>query len=77
MITFIYMKRMFFAKLLSIITILLLSSCNKEPFASFVVSNDNPVINEEIKFSNSTKNGFSYEWKYGDGTTSQGFSPKS
>lgn len=52
------------------------ASCNKKPSVSFSASNKEPLIDEEITFTNSTSNGESYVWDFGDGTSSTEQSPK-
>ncbi|MGI6411962.1 MAG: PKD domain-containing protein [Bacteroidales bacterium] len=54
----------------AIITILAFASCQKEPSAKFTASKTSVVTGEVITFTNATVDGYSYEWNFGDGTTS-------
>ncbi|MFH2144045.1 MAG: PKD domain-containing protein [Bacteroidota bacterium] len=51
------------------------SSCQKEPSANFTASKTTAGINESITFSNSTSDGDSYEWTFGDGVSSTAENP--
>jgi PKD repeat protein len=56
--------------------VLLLFSCKKEPVSDFTFSgNDNPVPSE-VTFSNNSKYANSYNWEFGDGTSSTEKKPK-
>ena len=58
-------------KLLSFFALTLFAvSCTKTPVAEFSVDNDNPKTGEEVTFTNSTVDGVSYSWDFGDGETS-------
>ncbi len=46
------------------------SSCQKEPATSFTASKTAVVTDEVITFTNSTVDGVTFEWNFGDGTTS-------
>ena len=52
------MKNLFFIAC----TGMILSSCTKEPVASFTVSVSAPVTDEVITFTNTSDNGVTYEW---------------
>ncbi len=49
---------------------LFLGSCKKKPVASFTVSDETPVINQFLIFTNTSVDGHSYAWDFGDGGTS-------
>ncbi|HRG58705.1 MAG TPA: PKD domain-containing protein [Bacteroidia bacterium] len=51
-------------------------SCKKEPSASFTASKTNAEIDEEITFTNTSTDGVTYSWEFGDGATSTDESPK-
>ncbi len=61
-------------KTLKLLTLILsgifIASCTKEPVASFEV--DKPTVNagEEVGFTNTSKDGAKFEWKFGDGEQS-------
>lgn len=57
------------------LTLILLSSCQKEPSASFTVSKTSATVNESISFTNTSIDGDSYEWDFGDGQTSSSENP--
>jgi PKD repeat protein len=61
--------------LISIIS-LTFYSCTKEPSASFTMSKASAEINEEIIFTNTSSDGVSYAWEFGDGGKSTDESPK-
>lgn len=48
----------------------ILSSCQKQPTASFTASDDYVEIGEAIEFTNTSSDAESYEWDFGDGFTS-------
>ncbi len=50
-------------------------ACKKTPEAAFTADKVNIELGEEIKFSNTTKDGFSYLWDFGDGSSSTDASP--
>lgn len=52
-----------------------LSSCRKQPAAEFTASNVNPAVGDNVMFTNSSADAFSYEWDFGDGMTSTDKSP--
>ncbi len=64
-------------KLISILgfIVILLSSCQKEPTASFSVSDSNIRTNDTVYFTNTSTDGFSYLWDFGDGSTSNTRNP--
>ena len=59
---------------LAFLTILILSSCKKEPAANFSFSGS-AKVGETIQFANLSKNSDSYNWNFGDGSTSIENSP--
>lgn len=65
-----------FKLLASLFIIAFLASCNKKPNAAFGFSTTDPLIDEEITFSNSSTNSETYTWDFGDGTSSEEVSPK-
>ena len=66
------MKRIFYT---SLIIPLLISSCEVVPESSFFTDNVNPVIGEEVYFSNNSYNAEWFDWDFGDGTGSDVPSP--
>ncbi len=62
-------KRLNFAIALGIIFLFNFSACQVEPVASFTASKIAVEINETITFTNTSKDGDSYEWDFGDGST--------
>jgi len=54
----------------AIITIATFTSCQKEPATNFTASKTAVVTGEVITFTNTTVDGNTYEWNFGDGTTS-------
>jgi len=58
-----------------VIVIMTITGCQKEPLASFTISNYSPSVNEIISFTNITTDGSSYEWNFGDGQTSTSKNP--
>jgi PKD repeat protein len=57
--------------LLSAIYVLVLTSCQKEPQAGLTASKQTAEVNESIVFTSTSQDGYSYEWSFGDGTTSK------
>jgi len=51
------------------------SSCQKEPTASFTVSSASVNVGEIVAFTNTSTDGDSYEWDFGDAGTSTSVSP--
>lgn len=51
------------------------ASCTKEPEASFTFSPTSAVVGEPVTFTNTSLEGVSYSWDFGDGTTSEEASP--
>mgnify|MGYP003817302785 CR=1 FL=1 len=64
------MKRTVLIILTAIFAIAMFTSCQKEPVTSFTVSKTSVVTGEIITFTNSTVDGITFEWNFGDGTTS-------
>ena len=68
--------------LLLLLGISLLNACKKKeedpiaPTASFTVSKMTVVVDEEVQFTNTSAEATSYQWSFGDGTTSTEASPK-
>jgi len=46
---------------------LILVSCESSPFAMFSANPGNPVVGEEVWFTNESDNAFDFEWNFGDG----------
>jgi len=67
------MKKNLFLVLVSILVCF--SSCQKEPVASFTASSTTALVGETISFSNTSVDGSSYEWDFGDGNTSSEKNP--
>ena len=66
------MKRLF---LLLALTLFIFASCTKTPVASFSVSTTSAYVDEPISFSNQSIDAVSYEWNFGDGSTSSEMNP--
>ena len=49
------------------IIIISMTNCQKEPSASFEMSRSSITIGETVNFTNTTFDGYSYEWDFGDG----------
>jgi PKD repeat protein len=64
-------------KLLPIIFVLFVfvMGCNKRPVADFTVNISNPDTDQLIEFTNTSADGKTYVWDFGDGTTSTEMSP--
>ena len=52
-----------------------ISSCTKEPGASFTVSSKLVSTNETVKFTNTSTDADHYQWEFGDGLTSTEVNP--
>jgi PKD repeat protein len=52
-----------------------ISSCTKEPSASFTVSSKLVSTNENVKFTNTSTDADHYQWEFGDGLTSSDANP--
>jgi len=52
-----------------------MTACQKEPTASFTASKTTVEVGEVVMFTNTSKEGDSYEWSFGDGNTSTTASP--
>lgn len=61
--------------LLSTLLILTLLSCNKRPLADFTIDNESPEPLQVIHFTNTSIDGYTYDWNFGDGTTSTAENP--
>jgi PKD repeat protein len=62
------MKKSFFVLILLAFTTLI--SCQKKPVASFDVSPANAKVGEAVTFTNTSTNGDTYNWNFGDGSQS-------
>ena len=58
-----------------IILPLILFSCELKPEASFYVDNAEPVVGQEVFFTNDSYNAKRYEWDFGDNTFSEAENP--
>ncbi len=54
---------------------LILFSCESSPRAWFSVSPGDPVVGEEVWFTNESENAADFEWDFGDGYTSSELNP--
>ena len=54
---------------------LFLISCQKTPQASFSADPANPEVGQRVDFNNDSRNAVSFEWDFGDGTTSSDKNP--
>lgn len=61
--------------LLSTFLFLTLLSCNKRPLADFIIDNESPEPMEVIHFTNTSLDGFTFDWDFGDGTASTAENP--
>lgn len=61
--------------LIAIIIAVVLTSCSKEPEASFTFSPSDPLAGLEIEFTNTSENADSYDWDFGDGSSSSSKHP--
>lgn len=68
------MKNLFFGIFATVLT-MLLSSCIEQPQASFTVSNSSPKVGQSVLFNNNSLDAESYEWDFGDGTSSTQMNP--
>jgi len=57
------------------IVIMSMTSCQKEPSASFTMSKTSIKTGESVSFTNTTLDGDSYDWNFGDGQTSTNENP--
>lgn len=60
---------------LSLVLPLILVSCESTPIAMFSASSGNPVVGEEVWFTNESDNAYDFEWNFGDGYISNEPSP--
>ena len=61
--------------LLICLVILSVIGCKKDPSASFTTDKSSYYLQQNISFSNSSKNAKSYTWDFGDGASSSETSP--
>jgi PKD repeat protein len=58
-------------------TVVLLNACKEaDPSVQFVISKTTADVGEEIEFTNGSQGAATYEWDFGDGTTSSEENPK-
>ena len=57
------------------LTAVTISSCTKEPGASFTMSSKLVSTNETVKFTNTSTDADHYQWEFGDGLTSTEVNP--
>jgi len=60
---------------LSLVLIFTLQSCQKKPEVAFQTDISTKYTGEEIKFTNTTANGYYFLWDFGDGETSEETNP--
>jgi len=60
---------------MSSVILISLTACQKEPIASFVMSKSEIVSGETVSFTNTSVDGSSFEWDFGDGSTSSDENP--
>ncbi len=58
---------------LGVLAILLLASACQKPMASFLIESEDRKAPTMLAFNNKSENADSYEWDFGDGTTSSSF----
>ena len=63
-------KKLLAMSLLAAMGVFMLASCTRQPSASFNVSKTSPIVGESVYFTNSSLDANSYEWDFGDGTSS-------
>jgi hypothetical protein len=66
------MKKIFY---ISLVLPLILLSCESSPRAYFSASPGNPVVGEEVWFTNASDNAVNFEWNFGDGYISNDVNP--
>lgn len=52
-----------------------LTGCSVKPEAYFMVERDEIIVGEQIKFYNFSQNAESFNWDFGDGTSSEEYDP--
>jgi PKD repeat protein len=52
---------------LSLVLSMILVSCESSPIAMFSANPGNPVVGEEVWFTNESDNAYDFEWNFGDG----------
>jgi PKD repeat protein len=62
--------------LLNLLILVALASCQKTPTASFTTSTTSPEAGEIVRFNNTSENGESYNWDFGDGGNSTQENPE-
>jgi PKD repeat protein len=60
---------------LSLVLPMILVSCESSPIAMFSANPGNPVVGEEVWFTNESDNAYDFEWNFGDGYISNEPSP--
>ena len=60
----------FFRTTTALFCLIMFTTCQKEPNATFITSKTRAAVGEQITFENRSNDGRSYEWDFGDGTTS-------
>ena len=63
-------------KLLLLLSVFIFVSCNKTPGVDFSWDPATPKIGQTIIFNNNTSNAKSYNWDFGNGSTSKDKSPQ-
>ena len=59
----------------AVITLILLTGCDREPVANFAFTPNNPNAGQQVYFENLSLDADSYEWNFGDGTSTSSYSP--
>ena len=68
-------KHVFTMALIAVFGMSLFTSCIEQPTASFNVSNLSPSVGESVYFTNLSLDAESFEWDFGDGTSSTQMNP--
>lgn len=59
----------------AVLTLLVLTGCDREPIANFAYTPANPNTGQLVIFENLSLDAASYEWDFGDGNSSNAYSP--
>ena len=69
------MKKLFTMSFVALLGAFMFTSCIEQPDALFTVSNTTPTVGENVYFYNSSLDAESYEWDFGDGSSSTQMNP--
>lgn len=58
-----------------VVTLVVFASCTKQPSAYFSYSPSNPNAGETVKFHDGSSDAYSYDWQFGDGSSSSSSDP--